>query len=66
LNQDPWHPINEVEEKKSSTYGPASLLQSSHLAPAPNAVVDNDKSQQHDKKQNSPDLKNDEKIKPTT
>jgi hypothetical protein len=42
------------------------LLQSSHLAPAPNAVVENDKRQQHVKKQNSPDLKNDEKIKPTT
>jgi hypothetical protein len=38
------------------------MLQSTHLAPAPSAVVDNDGHQRHVEKQISPDLKNDEKT----
>jgi hypothetical protein len=51
---------------KSTTSGPASLLQSIHLAPAPNAIVDNDKRRRHVEKQISPDLKNGEKTKLAT
>jgi hypothetical protein len=38
------------------------VLQSTHLAPAPSAAVDNDGHQRHVEKQISPDLKNDEKT----
>jgi hypothetical protein len=51
---------------KSTTSGPASLLESIHLAPVPSAVMENDKHQRHVEKQISPDLKSGEKTKPPT
>jgi hypothetical protein len=55
--------IKSGKDDRSTTTGPTSLLQSIHLAPAPNAVVNNDKHQRHVEKQISPDLKNGEKTK---
>jgi hypothetical protein len=47
---------------RSTTSGLASVLQSTHLAPASSAAVDNDGHQRHIEKQISPDLKNSEKT----
>jgi hypothetical protein len=55
-----------MNNDKSTTSGPASLLQSIHLVPAPRPVVDNDKHRRHVKKQISPDLKSGEKTKLST
>jgi hypothetical protein len=47
---------------RSTTSGLASVLQSTHLAPATSSVMDNDGYQRHVEKQISPDLKNGEKT----
>jgi hypothetical protein len=44
LDQDPPHPIDEVGEKRQIDHLRTNIIvQSIHLAPAPNAAVDNDK-----------------------
>jgi hypothetical protein len=45
-----------------NTSGPTSSLQSTHLASAPSATVENDRRQRHVEKHISPDLINGEKT----
>jgi hypothetical protein len=47
---------------RSTTSGPTSSLQSTHLAPVPSVAAENDRRQRHVEKQISPDLMNGEKT----
>jgi hypothetical protein len=64
-----WTKIRRLSSTKpgknniSTTSKPTSSLQKHHLAPAANAVVDNNKCQPDTEKLISPDLKNGEKTK---
>jgi hypothetical protein len=47
-------PMKSGNNDRSTTSGPTSLLQSTHLAPAPSAAAENDGRQRHIEKQISP------------
>jgi hypothetical protein len=65
----PWTKMHHIpsmklgNNKRSITYRPTSSLQSSYLAPAVSAIVDNDECQRHTEKLISPDVKNGKNTK---
>jgi hypothetical protein len=67
LDQDPPHPIDDIEEERQIHHLRTSILALDHPPrPGPSTVVDNDKRQRHVEKQISPDFKNGKKTKPAT